>query len=640
MRFHSASIFFAIASVAICIILYFPGLHGPFLLDDYPNLQPLGYYGGITDLDSALRFVFGNGSGPSGRPVSMASFLLDDAQWPAPPFAFKHTNLMLHLICGLALLLVLQRIFSDIGKESYQNSVYCSLLVFGLWLLHPINVSTVLYVIQRMAILAAIFSLFSVYFYLIFRANYLLGNKRIYWVSIITSFSFAVVGVFAKENAILVFPFIILLEVLRDDIYAQKIKYFLANNWIKLSFLVITILVVSFDWWGIGYLHRDFSLFERLIYQLPIIGDYALKILLPRPSDFNLFSGSYESASVNMFSLNNLFRLLVTLIMVIGLLISIKYKNKMIVLGLSWFFIFHALESTLLPLELYFEHRNYIPSIGLIIAAVFLFRLILSKLNFSEFLSKSIYVCLFFYLAVCLAVLTFTWAKPGTLYLKWEMDEPESVRAQIMYAQHVENLGFEENAFEHIVRAQDLSPGSAGIVLRKMYLSCRYDSLNDHFETALREIRRVEKFNFGVFSPLKRIIEEDKAGNLNCTDDGNDELIVELFENVESTGVSSWNARRGAQYFYLKADYYSSKRNFPQTILALEKSVSFTPTVDLYLRLAVAFASAGLYEEALRNSTLAREADDNRAFLKPSRSDEITGFEKRVKNRLPLDQGS
>ncbi|WP_434049449.1 hypothetical protein [Marinobacter salarius] len=610
------------------------------MLDDYPNLQPLGYYGGITDLDSALRFVFGNGSGPSGRPVSMASFLLDDAQWPAPPFAFKHTNLMLHLICGLALLLVLQRIFSDIGKESYHNGVYCSLLVFGLWLLHPINVSTVLYVIQRMAILAAIFSLFSVYFYLIFRANYLLGNKRIYWIAIIASLSFAVIGVFSKENAILVFPFLILLEVLRDDIYGKKIKSFVADNWIKLGFLVTVMLVASFDWWGRGYLHRDFSLFERMIYQLPVLGDYALKILLPSPSDFNLFSGSYESASVEIFALHNLFRLLVTLFLVVGLLLSIKYQHKMIALGLGWFFMFHALESTLLPLELYFEHRNYIPSIGLIIAAVFLFRSIFSKLSFSGFLAKSIYVSFFLYLTVCLAILTFTWAKPGTLYLKWEMDEPESVRAQIMYAQHVENLGFEENAFEHIVRAQDLSSGSAGIVLRKMYLSCRYSSLNDRFETVLREIRGVEKFNFGVFSPLKRIIDDDKAGNLSCTDDGNDELIVELFENIESTGVSSWNARRGAQYFYLKSDYYSSKRNFPQTILALEKSVSFTPTVDLYLRLAVAFASAGLYEEALRNSALAREADDNRAFLKPSRSDEIASFEKRVQSMLSMGQSS
>ncbi|MCH8265293.1 MAG: hypothetical protein IIC10_07825, partial [Proteobacteria bacterium] len=62
--------------------IYWPGLSGPFLLDDYENLNPLGAGAGVMDLQSMLTFVFGNHSGPSGRPVAMLSFLIDGQNWP------------------------------------------------------------------------------------------------------------------------------------------------------------------------------------------------------------------------------------------------------------------------------------------------------------------------------------------------------------------------------------------------------------------------------------------------------------------------------------------------------------------------------------------------------------------------------
>ena len=52
------------------------------MLDDFHNLESLGAYGGVVDLESALRFIFSNESGPLGRSVAMASFLLNDSAWP------------------------------------------------------------------------------------------------------------------------------------------------------------------------------------------------------------------------------------------------------------------------------------------------------------------------------------------------------------------------------------------------------------------------------------------------------------------------------------------------------------------------------------------------------------------------------
>ena len=47
-----------------CLSYWFGG-SGPFLLDDFHNLQSLGNYGGVINWEDAKRFIFGNGSGPA-----------------------------------------------------------------------------------------------------------------------------------------------------------------------------------------------------------------------------------------------------------------------------------------------------------------------------------------------------------------------------------------------------------------------------------------------------------------------------------------------------------------------------------------------------------------------------------------------
>src|SRR5690554_7999884 len=83
--------------------LYWSGLSGGFLFDDIPNLEALGSLGGVINKETSLSFVFGGWSGPTGRPISLASFLLDDNTWPSYAPWFKQTNLYIHILCGLLL---------------------------------------------------------------------------------------------------------------------------------------------------------------------------------------------------------------------------------------------------------------------------------------------------------------------------------------------------------------------------------------------------------------------------------------------------------------------------------------------------------------------------------------------------------
>src|SRR5690554_4525195 len=118
----------------LTVAVYWPGLAGGFLFDDYSNLDDMGNYGGVLDWESFRAFVFSGWSGPSGRPIALASFLLDDNTWPSHAPWFKQTNLLIHLLCGLLLcwatLLLVRNLktVSEIGRASCRERVEASVV--------------------------------------------------------------------------------------------------------------------------------------------------------------------------------------------------------------------------------------------------------------------------------------------------------------------------------------------------------------------------------------------------------------------------------------------------------------------------------------------------------------------------------
>ena len=82
--------------IVLTVLVYAGGLRGTFLFDDFANLPALGASGPIRDTDSFLRFITSGTADPLGRPVALASFLLDANDWPSEPLPFKRTNLLIH----------------------------------------------------------------------------------------------------------------------------------------------------------------------------------------------------------------------------------------------------------------------------------------------------------------------------------------------------------------------------------------------------------------------------------------------------------------------------------------------------------------------------------------------------------------
>ncbi|HSR64860.1 MAG TPA: tetratricopeptide repeat protein, partial [Xanthomonadaceae bacterium] len=139
-------------------LAYAPGLSGGFLFDDYVNLDALGATGPVHDGAAFWRYLTSGSADPIGRPLALLSFLLDGRDWPADPAPFLRTNLFLHLANG-ALLFALLRLLGRRLDGPGARTEAIALFAAGLWLLHPLFVSTTLYIVQREAMLPATFTL-------------------------------------------------------------------------------------------------------------------------------------------------------------------------------------------------------------------------------------------------------------------------------------------------------------------------------------------------------------------------------------------------------------------------------------------------------------------------------------------------
>lgn len=638
IRLNLSRSFFFLVPFLFTIAIYWPGLQGPFLFDDFPNLEPLQNFGGVTDVESARAFVFGNRSGPTGRPVSMATFLLDANNWPAAPWRFKFTNLLFHLLTGIFVFLVVRKMAEVIiGKGGDSGWLFwLPVISTGIWLLNPINVSTVLYVVQRMAILSALFGLASIFFYLKGRAglNRSFGSSLFYFT---VSMLCLLLSVFAKENGALVPVFIILLELL---VLKSLPRWFGTAKvvWVSLGvvLLVSIFLYLSYSFWGRGFEQRDFDIWERLFFQFSALGDYAIKIIFPLVSEFNLFDGYYESRSGIDLSFHSATRISLTLALIATFVWSVAKDWAVESLGLLWFFSFHLMESSILPLELYFEHRNYLPSVGLImfIAAI------LYRATNTEVVSRSLRGMLVsLWLLFCAAstfTLSMTWSSTGTLFLKWEMDEPDSARAKVIYGNYLDRLGFPENAIEHVDRAIALEPNALGLYLNKLELMCRAGVGGDPAEVA-GSLQAVSGFDMGVTAQIRSLMSLASGPGEEQIMCGSSVLaltITEIFDIAERARDRAWNSKRAARFYALMSDFYATRGDLGNAMRAIEIAGAHQPTVDLYLKAAVMLASAGLYQEALGKLEEAQLANHNRRVFYPSREDELNAVYSKIRSLM------
>ncbi|SEM92697.1 hypothetical protein SAMN02800694_2167 [Luteibacter sp. UNCMF331Sha3.1] len=463
-RNRSARVVAFLAAAALTVVIYRGGLHGPFLIDDIPNLDTIQrWVEGRLNWRSAID----NRSGPLGRSVSMLSFLADAARSGAmDPATFKTTNLLIHIICGALSYVFCRQIFRRM-EATREVASACALFVVAWWLFIPLHVSTVLYIVQRMAQLGALFTILALTVYVAIRQRLERGASGRFVLILWTVFPLIVgVGAFAKENAVLAIPLALLTELLcfpstPASPRPRPVTWFffltvampgiLATAWLATHPAILTS----------GYQIRPFTLTERILTEPRVLWSYVKTMLLPVGDDMGLFHDTYR-LSTGLFSPWTTAAAIAGWLAAIGLAIALRKRSPLIALGIGFFLIGHLLESTVVPLEIYFEHRNYLPDLGILIAITGAARELWARhrtptAGFRQAVMLGAPSLLVIY-AVATWIQAGAWGNADTLFAMQESYNPDSPRLQSTLAARDIGLGNTQSALEHIALSETHGP--------------------------------------------------------------------------------------------------------------------------------------------------------------------------------------
>lgn len=493
------------AGCLFCLGVYWYGLSGPLMLDDGPQLIPvMNSVNGSNGLHEWSQHIVSN-SGQLGRAIPMATFIVNAIFFGADVFWWKLTNVVLHCVNGILIFVFLAKLLhSDFECKSLALPLALSLL----WLLHPIQVGTVLYLVQRMAILSTTFLLLSFISYLVAMEAFDSNRKR-------RTFLFLSAGLFfpmallCKENAITYPLFIIAMFYFkpkelspshRDSKAILEHKIFAA---LMALILLVGAAILVYDWGNLvekGYEFRNFTLNERLMTQARISIMYLFQILLPLPSAYSFF---YDDIQVSQSLLKPVTTLLSIVMLILLVFIGCVYRKTkpLLAFGIAFFIISHLVESTIFPLELAFEHRNYLALLGVLVALSGVIRI--------ERVDKSVSVAVFVFMLVLLSGSTvyrsYIWGDAQRLFPYLLSVRPESPRLLILFSDTYSSAGQYDQALKYLNKLEGL-----GVELQRVSILCAENKadLNDRVQRINVENEKISNYELeGLMKVSNQILD-------------------------------------------------------------------------------------------------------------------------------------
>lgn len=359
-------------------LVYANGLHGGFLFDDFGNLPAIGASGPVDTWPTFWRYITSGIADPTGRPLTLLTFLIDARNWPADPYPFKRTSLILHLLNGVLLALLLRQLGRVAFKRAERHRVDLAAVIgAGCWLLHPLFVSTTLYIVQREAMLPATFTLLGLLAWVRGRRAMQHDHslRGVLWIAAGLG-GCTILGVLSKANGILLPALALVLEyvLLRSASDSAPAGFDpLPKRSYRCAMLLFawlpTALVAAYllqqGWRGLSDglpPVRTWTLGERLLTEPRVLLDYLRLLWLPRPFTPGLFNDHIAVSTSLWTPATTLAALLAVFAMIAGAWL-LRRRWQVLAATILFYFVGQSLESTTIPLELYFEHRNYMPAL-------------------------------------------------------------------------------------------------------------------------------------------------------------------------------------------------------------------------------------------------------------------------------------
>lgn len=369
----------------ILFLCYCNTFSASWQMDDRPNITK-NHRIQMTDITFGQIWKSMNaqpGSGKFYRPAACLSLALNWYFGKDNVFSYHVVNWLIHLATSWLLFLTITTLFRTpqiYGRYSSDEVVFIAVTATLFWALNPMQTQAVTYIVQRMASLAALFSVLSIYCYLQGRLSKSIQQRQLLFAGSALSYLLAI---FSKENSIILplslpaFEIFFFYSQLSKEI-TKKLLYGLLMG---LGVSILATIALQPDILDVIHRHynlRPFTMLERLLTEQRILLFYLTQLFFPHPSrlsiahDFPLSTSLFAPWETTAAILAN------ALFIILALKSGRKYP--FLALAILFFYLNHLVESTIVPLELVFEHRNYLPSFFLFIPIALLFNQILLQM--------------------------------------------------------------------------------------------------------------------------------------------------------------------------------------------------------------------------------------------------------------------
>jgi len=426
-----------------------------------------------------------------------------------------------------------------------------------LFLVHPVQIEAITYIYQRFTPLATFFYLLSLIFYLKYRlcrgqaclspTNYkgeetsplqskkfALGRERsrpfptdkstkksknkssenlqvkkpkflksgIFYIFCLLSLFF---GMFSKEEMFTAPIMIILIEIyFISGFKVGTEQCSVPTRWKTLIPILLTLLIIpltyifivkgmAFSNINLNKISRDTFIYSRSTYLLTefnvlikYLQLFFFPIVLNLDYDFPISKTLFEYPTFFSF-------LIICSLLILGIILY--KKHRLISFGIIWFFVTISITSSILPIkDVIFEHRMYIPSIGLSIALIFmLYQIFPDTMTKSPWGVRRLLSILLIIIAIAFSILTHkrneVWRDDVSLWQDTVNKSPNKARVHNNLANALVREGKLDRAIKHYLetlRITPLSPETYNNMGIALYKQGKIDEAMKYYSDAIR----------------------------------------------------------------------------------------------------------------------------------------------------------
>jgi Flp pilus assembly protein TadD len=577
--------------VVVGILVYSNTFNVPFYFDDLPNVSENRNIH-ISEVSASSLLDAWRNSPNRARPVANISFALNYYFHQDAVMGYHVVNLLIHITTGILLFLLVSLTLSLASTEEAASRH--RLIAFSstlLWLVHPLQTQSVTYIVQRMNSMAAMFFILALLLYV--RGRLTRGTT---WT--VACFAGSILAGIAalgcKQTAATLPAFVLLYEWF---FFQQRSTAWIKRRigWLAGAALVLAATVVFYlgktpvESILAGYRYRDFSLAERVLTESRVVTHYIGLLFFPHPSRLTLvydfpLSRSLLEPLTTFLSASALTGLLLLAVFLSG-------KNRLLSFCILWFLGNLAIESSVIGLEIIFEHRVYLPSM--------FFCVLLTVLVYRYTRSPRVAALVLAAVAVVFSYWTFQrnelWKDPVAFWAD-NVEKAEQVeRPRLSLGKALRRQGKIEEALDQYRRAIEIEPTSFKAhynVANVLSDQQRTPEALEHYQEAVRLDPEFVPARYNLANALLAV--------------GRPEQALSEYRETVRLDAQHHKARNNLGAALLRLGRIDEAIQHYREVISMGADVAET-----YRNLAMAYEAKGMYAEAIENyrAALQRKPD-------------------------------